>query len=104
MSPARGGGNFQSSGRVVLVFRHQETGLPDGLMTSAGSCELRRSNALIIIAQNPTYLYVADPEDPIKAGGAQGWVKPDIRPTVYELQMADIISIEHQPHNMTLVK
>jgi hypothetical protein len=51
-----------------------------------------RSYELVLIEQEPTALYVADPNE---KGGAECWIKAGIRPIVYEVQMSDVAGLEH---------
>jgi hypothetical protein len=92
MSASKGGGYFGDAGRVALVLRENERPLPDKLMDKAGRCN--RTIELVLIEHEPNVLYVADPSDD---GGADKWIRAAFRPTVYEVQMADILSVEHRP-------
>jgi hypothetical protein len=99
MSGAKGGGYFGDAGYIVLVLRGQARPLPDTLMSTPTECNCRsQSKELVLIEQESNVVYVADPEE---NGGIGMWIKAAIRPTVYEVQMSDILSIEHHPGNLT---
>jgi hypothetical protein len=93
MSVEKGGGYFGNAGRVILVLRGNALPLPEGLMDRSKSCN--RTRELVLIEQEPSVIYIADP---LEKGGTQNWVRAANRPTVYEVQMSDILSIEHRPH------
>jgi hypothetical protein len=86
MPEAKGGGRFSDAGRVVLVLRGNGQVLPHELMDKCN-----RTSPLVLIEQEPNVLYVANPS------GAEKWIEAAIRPTVYEVQMSDVLSVEHHP-------
>jgi hypothetical protein len=99
MSSSRGGGYYQDSDRITLVIRGGYSALPSNLVAVSTPSQME-SKPLVLIEQTSSSLFVADPGDPQRpdqTGGVECWTDFTCRPRVLEVNLSDVVQVQHIP-------